>query len=200
MVIIDQFRITDDGKYILLDAHVSEATDRTGKLLFGNVFLDTIVIKTASSTVDAAPSFNDETDYIYKKTFDEYSAEKETHLMISVLELHTYPKNNFSEDLFFLFIKTKGAADPCVPCRCDEQITEAVTFDETVLYQRVMNYTKGLADDCNNPSKEFIDFILKWNAFKASVETEHWITAIKLFKEMFSGSHSFHVKKCGCHG
>jgi hypothetical protein len=86
-----------------------------------------------------------------------------------------------------------------------------VTFDENLLYQRVMQYTKSLADNCKIPVA-FMDFILLWNAFKASVETEHYIPAIKYYNMLFgkdadgnpygaydktSGVIS---KPCGCHG
>ena len=77
-----------------------------------------------------------------------------------------------------------------------------LTFDENILYQRVMDYTKQLADDCNMPNG-FIDFILRWNAFKASVETEHYIPAIKFYKMLFddySGTGRGTFKPCGCHG
>ena len=77
------------------------------------------------------------------------------------------------------------------------------TIDYALLYQQVMDYTKDLADDCQIP-QGFIDFILRWNAFKAAVETEHYIPAIKFWKMLFENqggktlAHS--TKPCGCHG
>ena len=80
-----------------------------------------------------------------------------------------------------------------------------------------MDYTKDLADDCTIPTG-FTDFILLWNAFKASVETEHYGPAIKYYNMLFGnpdervtrdGSHSpfgggsannRRTKPCGCHG
>ena len=113
-----------------------------------------------------------------------------------------FNKVDFSHDLFFVYVKVKGTPDPCVPCRLDEEITLGVTFDENLLYQQVMGFTKQLADDCNVPTG-FMDFILLWNAFKASIETEHYIPAIKYYNMLFEqGSISMIgiTKNCGCHG
>jgi len=85
----------------------------------------------------------------------------------------------------------------------DENIVLGVVFDETMFYQKVMNHTKDLLATCCVP-KLFIDFILLWNAFKASVETEHYISAIKFYNLLFdvrdSKSYIETIKGCGCHG
>ena len=81
--------------------------------------------------------------------------------------------------------------------------TLGVTFDETLLYQKVMQFTKELADSCA-VSKGFIDMILLWNGFKAAVDTEHYLPAIDFWKKMFYGHHGINglssSKPCGCHG
>lgn len=113
-----------------------------------------------------------------------------------------FTKTNFSSDLFFVYIEMSGTPDECIPCYMSSDYTLGVTFDENLLYQQTMQFIKGLADDCNI-SKEFIDFTLKWNAFKAAIETEHYIPAIDLWKMLFSngyGTNINKVKPCGCHG
>ena len=118
-----------------------------------------------------------------------------------------FQRDDMSKTLFFVYIKCKGVPDECTPCRLDEMTTLGVTFDENMLYQVVMDFTKGLSDDCNIPVG-FTDFILLWNAFKAAIETEHYIPAIKFFNMLFgayieegpSMSFSRTVKPCRCHG
>ena len=81
--------------------------------------------------------------------------------------------------------------------------TLGVTYDESIYYQKVMQFTKELASNCT-VSKGYIDMILLWNGFKAAIETEHYIPAIDFWKKLFFGHHGIsglsNSKPCGCHG
>ena len=68
----------------------------------------------------------------------------------------------------------------------------------------MMSYTKDLADDCIIP-QGFIDMILQWNAFKASVDTGHYIPAIQFWEKLMNNKGSMSTtasgtRRCGCHG
>lgn len=199
MVIVDQFRITDDGKNMLLQAHVSDAVDASDNPLYNNVYIKKVVIKTASMTSEAAPEIFDE-DYIYKIEYDENPPRNIEIVLTPEALMEKFPKNTFTQDLFFVFIEeTDYECD--LPCSCCKPETTAVTFDESLLYQRAMGYIKELSQECDTPSKGFIDFILLWNAFKASVETEHWTSAVKFYKMLFMNiQNNTYTKNCGCHG
>ena len=200
MVLIDQFRISDDGRSILLDLHVSNATRPDGDPLYENVFLKSIKLKAAGITSEAAPTADSSDECIFSVEFQEKDEVKEIHYVISINDV-LLPKGTFSQDLLFLFVETQGAPDPCVPCRCDECVTTDVTFDTALLHQRVMGYAKELGTSCKEPSKELIDFILLWSAFNASVETEHWNEAVRFYKMLFIHSvNSTYKKNCGCNG
>ena len=192
-IIIDQLRISDDSKRMYINLHVNKAE------YFDNIYLDSITIMTADKVSETNPNEPTE-DYIYKKVFDD--GVREADLVLQPTDFNeNFMKSDFSRDLFFVFIKIKGVPDECTPCRLDEEITLAVTFDENMLHQKVMGFTKALADECKTPVG-FSDFILLWNAFKASVETEHYIPAIKYWKMLFEDGASFGIttKPCGCHG
>ena len=112
-----------------------------------------------------------------------------------------FPINDMSRTLFFVYVKVKGIPDACTPCRLDEMTTLGVTFDYGVFYNNAMNFTKELADTCTIPS-QFIDFILNMEALKMSIETEHYVPAIKYWKTLL-GTDSANIsenKPCGCHG
>jgi hypothetical protein len=86
----------------------------------------------------------------------------------------------------------------------DETTTLGVTFDYGILYNRAMNYTRELADNCSIPHG-FIDFILNTEALKLSLETEHYVPAIGYWRWLmggsFRGATGYNVTKpCGCHG
>ena len=193
-VIFDQLRISDDGKRMYINLHVNAAS------YFDNIYLDSLTIMTADKVSETNPHEPTE-DYIYKKVFD--GNQKTADLVLTATDFNEkFPGTNLYQDLFFVFVKIKGVPDPCTPCRLDEEITLGVTFDANMLYQKVMDFTKDLARDCSIP-QGFTDFILQWNAFKASVETEHYVPAIKFWQMLFGNkSNSFgHItKNCGCHG
>jgi hypothetical protein len=202
-VLFDQLRISDDGKRMYINIHVNKAE------YFDNIYLDRITIVPADKVSETSPHLPS-TDYIYNKVFEEN--QKEADLVLLPTDFNEkFVKTDFSHDLFFVYVKVNGTPDPCTPCRLDEEITLGVTFDENLLYQKVMQFTKSLADDCNIPVA-FTDFILLWNAFKASVETEHYVPAIKYWNMLFGmdaegipygaydkNSGVIH-KLCGCHG
>ena len=205
-VVFDQLRISDDGKRMYIDVHVNKAD------YFDNIYLDELTIMTADKVSETNPGSPTE-DYIYKKVFEDN--QKEAHLMLTAADFMKtweedpnamkFPQSDMSKTLFFVYVKIKGVPDECTPCRLDEEVTVATTFDENILYQQVMNYTGQLADDCTIPTG-FTDFILLWNAFKASVETEHYIPAINYFNTLFDnmgtigGSKVGITRNCGCHG
>lgn len=192
-IIIDQLRISDDSKRMYINLHVNKAE------YFDNIYLGSITIMTADKVSETNPNEPTE-DYIYKKVFDDEV--KEADLVLQPTDFNeNFMKSDFSRGLFFVFIKIKGVPDECTPCRLDEEITLAITFDENMLHQKVMGFTKALADECKTPVG-FSDFILLWNAFKASVETEHYIPAIKYWKMLFEDGASLGIttKPCGCHG
>lgn len=210
-VVFDQLRISDNGSRLYIDMHVQEAS------YFDNVYLDSITIMTSDEVLETDP--RTPTDkFIYKKVFD--GNQKEAHLMIDKAALDAafshmssdgstaaipFNKGNFSSDLFFIYVAIKfvGAPDPCLPCGEDE-VTIGVTFDISALYRMIMDYTKELAEDCTIP-QGFIDLILLWNAFKASVDTGHYIPAIQYWEKLMNnkGSNSSTAsgnRRCGCHG
>ena len=192
MLIFDQLRLSDDATRLYINVHVNKAD------YFKNIYLDNIKIMTADKVSETNPEVPTE-DCIFTHTFGDNV--KEAALVLTVNDFLTLKQSDMSRTLFFVYVKCKGTVGACVPCRLDELTTLGVTFDEKLLYQRVMNYTKSLADDCKIPVG-FTDFILLWNAFKASIETEHYIPAIKFWNQLFDVDTIGNItyKGCGCHG
>lgn len=195
-VIFDQLRISDDGKRMYINLHVNKAE------YFKDIYLDSLTIVMANKVSETSPHVPSQ-DYVYYQVFD--GNQKEADLVLFPVDFkESYKKNCFSKDLFFVYVKVKGTPDPCTPCTLDEEITLGVTFDENLLYQKVMQFTKGLADECEIPVG-FTDFILLWNAFKSSVETEHYVPAIKYWNMLFDNYSGGYASKsgnkpCSCHG
>ena len=210
MIIFDQLRISDDGRQMYINVHVNTVQ------AFAHIYIDKITIMTADKVSETDPG-TPTSDYIYTKTFE--GNQKEVALVLTATDFTktwetdpnamVFPVSDMPKTLFFVYVQCKqvGIADPCfecLPCSLQEMTTVGVTFDENMLYQKVMDYTRQLASDCNVP-QGFTDFILLWNAFNASVETEHYIPAIKYYNMLFgnysgvSGGYSS-TSRCRCHG
>ena len=198
MVIFDQLRISDDGKKLYINIHVNAAD------YFSNFYLDKLVIKTSDQISEVAPELY-EGDNVYEHTFEEDPPIREAGFVLTPSDFNNkFTQASFSNGLLYVYAvcKVVGAPDPCIPCRLDELTTLAVTCDDNVLYQKVMGFTKEMVDSCGQPSQAFVDFILLWNAFKASVETEHWVSANRFYGMLFNKASvdSGMTKNCGCHG
>lgn len=204
MVIIDQLRLSDDAQKMYINVHVNKAS------YFDKIYLDRIVIMTADQVLEETTALPYPTDKDGNPTSCIYDSKpiegdkKELSLVLTVNDFLTLKTTDMSKTLFFVYIKCRGTLGPCTPCRFDEMTTLGVTFDEKLLYRRVMDYARQLADDCKVPIG-FADFILLWNAFKASIATEHYVPAIKYWNMLF-GKEGYYVGNdvtsngCGCHG
>lgn len=194
MVIFDQLRISDDGKRMYINLHVNNAS------YFDNIYLDKITIMTANQVSEAAPEMVAD-DYIYRLEFAENIRTFDIVLQASDFN-EKFIHADLTKDLFFVYVQCKGVPDPCTPCRLDEMTTLGVTFDESLLHQKVMGFTKDMLKDCQIPMA-FSDFMLRWFAFKAAIETEHYVAAIKFWKLLFMEGDLPTIgitKPCGCHG
>lgn len=204
MIVYDQLRVSDDGRQLYVDAHVSLAS------CFDGVTIQSLYICLGSQVYETLTIDPESNGYIYKKEYGEDI--REIHECINITdESLIYNKTSFSKDLFFVYVGCNTVPEGCECYASVGKYVLGVTFDENLLYQRVMQFTKGLADNCQIPVG-FTDFILLWNAFKASVETEHYIPAIKYYNMLFGmdtdgSSYGAYdktsgmiYKPCGCHG
>ena len=193
MVLFDRLQISDSGRMLYIDIHVNKAS------YFDNIYIDKVIIKTQEQVSEADPlSPGDE--YIYNLSVE--PGIKELHLALNASTDFEGVYKTLSDKLLFVYVVCKGTPDECTPCRLDEMTTLGVTFDESLLHQRVMQYTGQLADTCEIP-KEFIDLIMLWNGFKSAIETEHYIPAIDFWKKLFDKRYNSSLNKakpCGCHG
>ncbi len=204
MIIFDQLRISDDGRTMYIDAHINQSEK------FEDVTIESLYIILGSQIYETVTIDPESNGYIYKKTYENV---KEIHEAIDIADENLiYNKTSFSKDLFFVYIGCNAVPDACTSLLTIGKYLLGVVFDENLLYQRVMAFVRELADKCTIPVG-FADFILLWNAFKSSVETEHYMAAIKFYNMLFgrdcsgnpygpySRDYSAIISKpCGCHG
>lgn len=199
-VIFDQLRVADDGKFLYIDAHVSDAS------YFESRYIKHVIIKTAGqvSESEISPSASDG-DNVYSTTLS--GTQREVHLALQPVDLNEhFGKNSFSSDLFFVYVVCEETTpNECTPCELSNLTTLGTTFDTNLLYQKMLDYSRELADDCNVPDG-FVDFILGYHALDAAIQTGHYIPAIKFWNQLFDMSYGYNggstngSKGCGCHG
>lgn len=220
-VIFDQLRISDDSSKLFIDIHVNKAS------YFQGYTIKKLTI-TTSEYVPESESMSSISNFIYQRTFAQPigGTITEASIMLQKSDLdkaydawihwdkgkippkpliiaNTNFTGNFSGPLFFVIVETEptSGVDENLPCNLDGP-TVGITFDAKLLYQRAMQYTKELADDCNI-SDGFIDFILNYSAFKSAIETDHYCDAKTFYNQMFNLKNNpkrVAGRGCGCHG
>lgn len=155
---------------------------------FDKVFIDKIIIDTQDSFNKAGISENP----IYSKTID--GDLKSIKLAIRKEEF-LIPLD--SNTIYFVYIITKGIPAVDTPCGMDSKVTLGAVVDTYSIYKRALKYLSSLNMECNIP-RYFIDFILRYKAFKLALKTRDFPLAIKYWK-MFNGTNTNNYRLgCGC--
>lgn len=216
MVIINELRITPDGKNLIVEATVENLT------YYKDVNIAAVIIDTQDTYISSGPSNR----AIYHQSF-----EKEPHIVSTIQDCSSvttsdgcecngivtaqkYGKKNvrlildkkdlgisLDDSIFFVYIVTNGTPSPCTPCGMDNLYTMGIAYNLRPLYNLGMNYIRELADNCSMP-KNFIDYILRFKAFELSLRTGNYTLAIDYWKRFFKNKTSSisKPKGCGCHG
>ena len=189
MVVIEQLRISPDGQQLFIDAHINKAP------YFEDLVLDKISIDTQNTVLQSfhGPSEN---SVFTQTTVTNTLRPKEVHLVVDKNMIDA----DLSKDMLYVYFHVKGTPPPNIPCGLDTPYTLGVTFNEGIIYNRMMGYTKEIANTCEIPMG-FIDMILQLEAIKAAIETENYVTANKFYNRLINlKSSSTSNINCKCHG
>lgn len=183
MIQFNNLKITSDGKSLIVDAAVKDLEYYT------DVYIDSVLIDTQDTFVDSGPSSK-----AIIKTIE--GDNKSISLELGIEDLIS----NLNENLFFVYIKTKGTPAADTPCGMDNSITLGVTFNFYPKYQYGFNFIKELSNTCIIP-KNFINFILQYKAFELAVKTGNYTEAIKYWNKFFMNIKSdVTTTNCNCYG
>lgn len=195
-VIFDQLRISNNGQHFHIDAHIDDAS------YYSQMYIKQVIICTEDQVSESHPETYGSSN-VYKQEFEDTTL-REIHLVLSPVEFNeSFPKTDFSHNIFFVYVEIAGTLAPDTPCGMDGLVTLGVTLDYKVLYDIAMGFTRELADTCNIPNG-FIDFILNKEALFFALNTGHYIPAIKFWKNLLNinlnGAGLLTTKPCRCHG
>ena len=184
MVQFNELKITPDGQRLIIDVSIKDLEYYT------NVYLDTVQIDTQDTFVESGPS----SEVVYSKTIEGNT--KSVRLELGTGDL--LPALN--DNLFFVYVRTKGIPAANTPCGMDNITTLGVVSNLYPLYQYAFSYIKELSDTCSIP-KNFVNYILQYKAFELAIKTDHYTEAVKYWKRFFMGiKDSVITPNCGCHG
>lgn len=183
MIQLNKCNITADGKHLILDVEVSNLS------YYQDIYISDIIIITQKQfKIDGLP------DPSENSVFTHIQTEADTKQYSTVIDV-----DSIGDNLFFIYFKMEGTLAADTPCGMKNMIALAVAYNPMILYNQGMPYINSL-EGCN-PSREFIDYILKYNAFKTALSTGNYTDAINLWNNIINVKQSLYVNhKCGCHG
>lgn len=179
MVHFNELRITSDFKHLIID--VSVLSDS----YYDNVYIDSVAIDNQDTYVGNGASSTP----VYS-----YSApENHKHIRLTL----DYTDLKSLDNLFFVYVRTKGAPAADTPCGMDNITTLGTVCNMYPFYRQAMSYISEMADNCSIP-QSFTDYILKLKALELSVKTGNYTDAIKYYNKFFKGSPYIKIGGCGC--
>ena len=187
MIEFKELRVTPDGKTLIIDASVKDLS------YYDNVYIDSLTIDTQDTYSESGSSTNPLFHY-------EVASVSEENKKRIRLELNNTVLGDITGNMFFVYITVKGTSAPDTPCGLDNIVTLGVTADLYPFYKSSINYMKEVENECE-PSKNFIDTLLRFKAFELSIRTGHYTQAIKYWNKFFKEVKSNTVNTiCRCHG
>ena len=182
MIIINEFRVTPDGKTLIIDVQIDESDYYNGGVI-ESVILDTNL---GSKCVEEQ-----------NKIIQEAVGDGVTQLRIS-LDVDT-----IGNEVIF-YINAFGNSENIkgwneLPCYLKITQVNAFTYNKYPIYKNIMCLTRELVGNCNIPMS-FIDYILKLKALEAALNVGNNIAVNKYWKQLIKGISKMTPKQCGCNG
>ena len=186
MIEFKELRVTPDGKTLIIDVAVKDLS------YYDNVYIKSVTIDTQDTYSESGSSTNPLFHY-------EVASSEENKKRIR-LELNNTVLGDITGNMFFVYITVKGTPAADTACGLDNVTTLGVTAYLYPFYRSSVNYMKELENECE-PSKNFIDSLLRFKAFELSIRTGHYTQAIKYWNKFFKEVKSNTVNTiCRCHG
>lgn len=207
MLHFNELRITQDGKYLIIDVSVDESS------YFDTVSLDSIVIDTQDTYVANGPSSTPIYTYKVGEDYQQvYSSPDNSQVLTSDLE--PVLVNNELESrrvrlsldatalgvqlnntMFFVYVISTGTPSSDAPTSTIDPMIMGTVVNLYQFYQKSIYYLKKVSSDCEVP-KCFIDFVLRYKALELCIKTGNYTEAIKYWKKFFIGNTPLFNNSC----
>lgn len=187
MIQFNELKISDDSKDLIINTQVKNLSYYT------DVYLDTIKIDTQDTFIESGPS---------SKAVYTYTAPDNTKsVSLDLTSSDILP--SLDTNMFFVWVTVKGTPSADTPCRMDTVSTLGVVVSLYPIYRGLLNYMGEVERDCEVP-KNFINLILRYEAFRLALRTGNYTEAIKFWNRYFGKRMNIlnysTVYGCNCHG
>lgn len=181
MVSFQELKIDSEGKTLIIDVTVKDLE------YYENVYLDTIYIDTQDTYVSGTPSSNP----VYSNTLE--GNNKNVRLEITEPEIPSLKDN-----LFFIYIRTKGDPTPNTPCGMDISLVLGAVLYPYTIYYKMLKVLQLEYRRCSIP-KRFIDSFFRYKALQFALTTGSNLDAISYFNT-FKDLDTYIKENCNCNG
>lgn len=218
MLHFNELRITQDGKYLIIDASVDNQD------FYDDIILDSVVIDTQDTYVPNGPSSNpiyefkivDDYDLTYsipeqcncnpvlededKSYCFTYGTQQMRNVRLR-LQADDFSINTLNDTMFFVYVIATGTPSTDTPCGTTNPMIMGAVTNLYPLYQSMMKYVKQIENNCEIP-KEFIDLSLRIKALELCIRTGNYPQAIKYWNKYFKNKigTTTRVTNCSCYG
>lgn len=193
MIDFNELRITPDGKYLVIDVSVNNAS------YYDNVFIKYIKIDTQDTYLSTGPSSNPIYSYetSYSKTYsipeqnstnpietgDSYvfteNLEDKRHVRLALKDIDL--GKSLQDNMFFVYVVIDGQPADDTPQEFNKSIYMKSVLDIFPLYKKSMYYLQEVGKDCIIP-RDFINTILQLKAVQIGIKTGNYIEAFTQYK------------------
>lgn len=208
MISFNELRVTPDGRYLVIDVQVQNLN------YYKDIYLDSIHIDTQQTFIETGPSSNPIYSYVVPDKIDnqiytqednqEVYTEYGENVLVDGESLKIKHIRQFIDidsignNLFFVWVVTKGNSTEDTPCGMKDAITLGVAYNKLPVYNAAMKYINSI-EGCNIP-REFMDFIFRKKAFETCLEVGNYNQAIKYWNKFFTYIKESQVSNCNCYG
>lgn len=222
MIKFNELRITDDGKYLLIDAEVVDTEP--------NISINDVLIDTQDTYKAGTPSNNNVFSQDYNNTYLNYVCTKteepdgiivyedntkdiklystrgdnninRVHYKLSVKDLYSkFIDGDFNTCMLFIYVQIKGYPSESTPCTGDNEYILGTVVNLQPMYDIIMSDVREIENECRLPMN-FINKMLAYNAIDLSIKTGNYPLAIKYWNKVFrNNTTNTETKSCNCHG
>lgn len=211
MIDFNELRITPDGKHLIIDVSVNNAS------YYDNVFIKHIVIDTQDNYLPTGPSSQPIYTYetSYNKTYsipeqnganpveteDSYvfteNLEEKRHVRLILKESDL--NKSLHDNMFFVYVIVDGYPEADTPCGFDKSVYMKSVLNVFPLYQKSMYYLQEVGKECTIP-RTFINMILQLKAVQIGIKTGNYIEAFNQYKSFLETNNISPTTKCNCYG
>ena len=178
MLRFNELRVTPDNKYLIIEASIDPDPR----------FKDARIMKIEIDTEDTFRTTGPSTR---AKTFEYRNLPRKVR---EIVDLEQF----FGENkMFFVYLTSTGDISNA-PCGLADRVFLGVTYNKYILHKTHIANIRNM--DVCTPDKEFIDYVLRFNAFNMALAVGDHTKAIEYWKEFFGKVDVKSYKRCGCHG